>query len=174
MNKFVGHLKIVLHHKKLVFLNCVKAGIPFRGFFHDISKFSPTEFINGVKYFSDGKRSPTVAERKDKGYSAAWLHHKGRNRHHFEYWTELNWNGQEIYVSPMPLVFVKEMFCDRLAATETYLKGRYTDLAPLEYYFAKNERRFLHDKTAEILERALLTLATDGKDAALSYLKSLK
>ena len=174
MKKLVGHLKTVLHHKKLVFIFCVKAGIPLRGFLHDLSKFSPTEFIGSVRYYSDGKRSPTVAERRDKGYSAVWLHHKGRNKHHFEYWIEFNWNGQPTYVCPMPLVYVKEMFCDRLAATKTYLKDRYTDRAPLEYYIAKNERAFMHEKTAEILERALLTLAESGENAALSYLKSLK
>ena len=82
MNRFFGHLKTVLHHKKLVFIYCVKAGIPLRGILHDLSKFSFTEFFGSVKYFSDGKRSPTVAERNDKGYSAVWLHHKGRNKHH--------------------------------------------------------------------------------------------
>ena len=173
MNRFFGHLKTVLHHKKLVFIYCVKAGIPLRGILHDLSKFSFTEFFGSVKYFSDGKRSPTVAERNDKGYSAVWLHHKGRNKHHFEYWIEFNWKGNFIYVSPMPLVYVKEMFCDRLAATKTYLKNSYSDRAALEYYFSKNEYRYIHPDTAVILEKALFILAVNGENAALSFLKSL-
>ena len=35
-----------------------------------------------------GDRSPNNAERGEKGYSSAWLHHKGRNRHHYEYWID--------------------------------------------------------------------------------------
>ena len=174
MNKFFGHLKTVLHHKRLVFRYARKAGIPFRGFFHDSSKFSPTEFIPGVKYFSDGKRSPTVAERKDKGYSAAWLHHKGRNKHHFEYWIEFNWNGELIYKSPMPLKYVKEMFCDRVAATKTYLKDRYTDSAPLEYYLSRDERRFMHEETYTLLETLLVMLAEKGEKETFDYIRKLK
>ena len=174
MNKFFGHLRTVLHHKKLVFIHSVKAGISLRGFFHDTSKFSPTEFINGVKYFTDGHHSPTVEERLKKGYSAAWLHHKGRNKHHFEYWTELNWHGNVFKAYEMPLKYVKEMFCDRLAATKTYLKEHYTDFAPLEYYLARDEQRLLHEKTASILGNALIILAQSGEKAAFDYLKKLK
>lgn len=33
------------------------------------------------------------AEREEKGYSSAWLHHKGRNKHHYEYWIDYNVNA---------------------------------------------------------------------------------
>ena len=174
MNRFFGHLKTVLHHKRLVFHYACKAGIPWQGFFHDTSKFSPVEFFPGVKYFTDGTRSPNVAERIDKGYSSAWLHHKGRNKHHFEYWTELNYAGKDVFVCPMPLRYVKEMFCDRVAATKTYLKDNYTDRSPLEYYLRKNERAFMHEQTYTLLEKLLVMLAEKGEKETFSYLKKLR
>ena len=44
LRKIVGHIKTVTKHKWLVFKLCCRAGIPWRGFMHDWSKFSPTEF----------------------------------------------------------------------------------------------------------------------------------
>ena len=87
MKGFFGHLKTVLKHKTIVCGFCFKCGLYRQGLTHDLSKLSPAEFIPGVRYFS-GKRSPNEQERTEKGYSAAWLHHKGRNRHHWEYWTD--------------------------------------------------------------------------------------
>lgn len=86
---FRGHLRTVNQHRKMVLKHCIKAGIPIRGLLHDLSKYSPTEFIPGVLYFQ-GNRSPNEKEREISGYSKAWMHHKGRNRHHFEYWTDYN------------------------------------------------------------------------------------
>ena len=71
----------------MVLKHCIKAGIFWRGLLHDLSKYSPSEFLAGVKYFQ-GNRSPNEMERELFGYSSAWLHHKGRNRHHFEYWND--------------------------------------------------------------------------------------
>ena len=46
----------------------------------------------GAKYYQ-GNRSPNEIERREKGYSAAWLHHKGRNKHHLEYWIDYSPEG---------------------------------------------------------------------------------
>ena len=62
---------------------CFKIGLYKQGLTHDLSKYSPTEFLVGYKYYQ-GNRSPNNAEREETGVSKAWLHHKGRNRHHFE------------------------------------------------------------------------------------------
>lgn len=85
----IGHLKTINKHRHAVIRNCFRAGIPLQGLRHDLSKYAPVEFLNGAKYY-DGSRSPNELERNDKGYSEAWLHHKGRNKHHFEYWTDYN------------------------------------------------------------------------------------
>ena len=83
LKNFLGHLGTVLKHKWHVFKLCVRAGIPWRGLVHDLSKFSYIEFWESVKYFQ-GNRSPIVKCKQEEGYSKAWLHHKGRNKHHYQ------------------------------------------------------------------------------------------
>ena len=91
--KWLNHLKTVTHHKKLVLQHCFRVGLYYQGITHDLSKFSPVEFLAGARYFQ-GNRSPNEAERLKKGYSAAWLHHKGRNKHHLEYWIDYSPEGK--------------------------------------------------------------------------------
>ena len=110
---------------------CFRAGIGFGGLLHDLSKYSPTEFIPGAKYYQ-GNRSPNEKERETFGYSAAWMHHKGRNKHHFEYWNDLNINTKTYESVPMPTRYLKEMFCDRVAASRIYQGKNYTDSSALE------------------------------------------
>ena len=86
---FWGHLRTINHHKLLVMRHCFRVGLYRQGLTHDLSKYAPVEFFNGVRYFQ-GTRSPNDAERQAKGYSAAWLHHKGRNKHHMENWIDYN------------------------------------------------------------------------------------
>ena len=116
------HYRTITKHRHRVIAHCFRAGIGFRGLFHDLSKYSPTEFLPGAKYYQ-GTRSPNEREREALGYSAAWMHHKGRNRHHFEYWTDLNMQTKRYEPVKMPVRYVKEMFCDRVAASKIY-QGR--------------------------------------------------
>ena len=97
VSKAVKHLGLVNRHRWMVFKLCAKAGIPYRGLVHDLSKYSITEFWESVKYYN-GSRSPIEFVKKDKGYSKAWLHHKGRNKHHAEYWYDNN------APEPMPII----------------------------------------------------------------------
>ena len=115
--KFFGHLKTVLRHKYEVFKLSIKLGIPFRGFFHDMSKFSYIEFSEGVKYYVDGKYSPIINCKKDNGYSEAWLHHFGRNKHHFEYWSDYNPDSKLVEPVEMPLKYASRLFSDHLSYT---------------------------------------------------------
>ena len=85
--KWLRHLCTVHHHRALVRKYCFKLGLYRQGLMHDLSKYSPTEFFVGAKYYQ-GYRSPNTAERLERGYSSAWLHHKGRNKHHLEYWID--------------------------------------------------------------------------------------
>ena len=101
MNKFWGHLKTITHHRHLVMRGCFRMGLIWQGLTHDLSKYSPTEFFAGVRYYQ-GNRSPNTAEREANGYSLAWMHHKGRNRHHFEYWTDYGVSGEGIIGVEMP------------------------------------------------------------------------
>jgi hypothetical protein len=114
------HLKRVLKHKYWVFRYSLLAGIPLRGLFHDLSKFSLDEFLDSTYYYKTGIKSPIKEEREELGYSLIWLHHKGRNKHHFEYWVDNNSNG-ELVVLRMPFVYALEMLCDWLGAGRTYM-----------------------------------------------------
>lgn len=170
MNRLFGHLRTISKHRRLVRSHCFRAGIPWRGIVHDLSKYSLSEFIPGVKYYS-GDHSPTADERKELGYSKAWMHHKGRNRHHYEYWTDSSPETGKYGPVKMPLVFTIEMFCDRMAASKVYMKDKYTDRHPLEYFKKKNSQEDMHPETAELLERLVTMLADKGEDETFGYIR---
>lgn len=164
------HLGVVTKHRSAVFIHCVRAGIPWRGFWHDVSKLSPQEFIPSMKHFA-GTRSPNELERADYGYSLAWMHHKGRNRHHFEYWTDYDPVTKAMSPVKMPLVFVVEMFCDRVGASKTY-KGRdYTDASAYEYFIRGKAKDRMHPETARLLERLLVMLRDEGEKKTFRYIR---
>ncbi len=173
MAKPFSHFKTITWHMFLVMRHCFKAGIPLQGLVHDLSKYSPTEFIPGAKYYL-GNRSPNEAERQDKGYSAAWLHHKGRNKHHYEYWMDYNPKTKRLEGVEMPLKYVKEMFCDRVAASKIYQGEKYTDESPLQYFENAKDRIIINEKTSALLESLLKMLAEEGEDKTFAYIKTLK
>jgi hypothetical protein len=164
--KFFGHLKTVIKHRREVRKLCFKCGLYWRGLTHDLSKFSPVEFINGVRYFT-GHASPHLGERADKGYSEAWLNHKAKNKHHAEYWQDLK--GKP---ATMPKKYVVEMICDRIAASKIYLKDKYTDSAPLDYYMSHKDENQFSDCTRDRLEIFLEYLKDYGERETLQALRN--
>ena len=173
MRKFFGHLNTIMRHRRKVIYHCAKAGILWRGLLHDLSKYSPTEFIPGVRHFI-GTRSPNEGERALKGYSDAWMHHKGRNRHHFEYWTDYNPETKLMSPVKMPIVFVKEMFCDRVAASKVYQGKNYTNEHPYKYFAPGKIRRSIHPETSDLLEEWLIMLRDKGEKETFRHIKSVK
>ena len=170
---FFGHLSTINHHKWLVMQHCFKVGLYRQGLLHDLSKYSPVEFLAGVKYYQ-GFESPNNAERRAIGYSRAWLHHKGRNKHHFEYWIDVSKNKEEGLVgNKMPLRYVAEMVCDRIAACEVYRGKDYTSAAPWEYYERTRKYITIHPRTRALLEKVLIILRDQGEEAAYAYLRRL-
>ena len=168
---FWAHLKTINHHRALVRKHCFRLGLYWQGLTHDLSKYSPVEFWAGVKYFQ-GDRSPNDQQRKEEGYSPAWLHHKGRNRHHFEYWTDYQKDGKGIDGVVMPPKYIAEMFCDRLAASKVYLGENYNNGQPYEFFKrGKGRQLLLHPATAARLEKILLVLRDEGEDAAFEYVR---
>ena len=168
-----GHFKTITRHRHQVIKHCAKVGILWQGLFHDLSKYSPTEFIPGAKYYQ-GNRSPNEAERETYGYSKAWLHHKGRNKHHFEYWTDYSPETKKLEGVKMPVRFVKEMFCDRVAASKIYLGDKYTDDSPLQYFMRSKKRRLIHPETSDLLEKLLTMLSEKGEEKTFEYIRNLK
>lgn len=167
------HLKTIRHHKKLVMKSCFKVGLYKQGLLHDLSKYSPVEFLVGCKYYQ-GNKSPNNAEREDKGYSSAWLHHKGRNKHHMEYWIDYGVEKEKgITGMRMPTRYVVEMFLDRVAACKNYQKEQYTDESPLQYYENGKQYHILHEESKELLERLLHMLAERGENETFAYIKQV-
>ena len=164
------HLRTITRHHNEVFRLCRRCGLMWRGFWHDFSKLSPTEFFAGARFYTDGTHSPTVEERKTLGYSRAWMHHMGRNRHHFEYWVDYQ-SGKGLLPVEMPPVFFCEMVCDRVAASKIYHGAAYTDATALEYYEGQKHKYFIHPKTAAHLEHVLTLLKDRGEEALFDYLR---
>lgn len=170
--KWLEHLKTINNHKKLVMEHCFKVGLYKQGILHDLSKYSWTEFSVGAKYYQ-GNRSPNDAEREDKGYTTSWLHHKGRNKHHLEYWIDYSLDKSKCLVGmPMPTEYIVEMFCDRIAACKTYNKDTYNERQPLEYYLRGRAKTLLHPESAKTLELYLNMLAKKGEDYTFRYIKN--
>ena len=150
---------------------CFRVGLYRQGLLHDLSKYSPVEFSAGAKYYQ-GDRSPNEIERKERGYSAAWLHHKGRNKHHLEYWIDYDPGpGHRMTGMEMPVNYVAEMFCDRVAASKTYRGKAYRDSDPLDYYLASRDHYLIHPNTRALLERLLGMLAEEGEDRTFAYIR---
>lgn len=149
---------------------CFRVGIGAQGLKHDLSKYSLTELKTGAKYYV-GTRSPNSLEREEKGYSEAWLHHKGRNKHHFEYWYDYSAKEKKYVPVPMPERYLLESFCDRIAASKVYKGKNYTDAAPLEYFLIKNDGALMHPDSAKTLLRWLTLLAEKGEKETLRQLK---
>lgn len=170
IHNFFGHLKTVSNHRRMVMLHCFRAGIFMRGLLHDLSKYSPTEFIPGVLYFQ-GNRSPNEREREVSGASRAWMHHKGRNKHHFEYWTDYSPETKQLEPVRMPDVYIYEMFCDRVAASKIYNKENYNESMPLEYFLRAKHRRIIEKHTAKKLEFLLRMLEEKGEDYTFRYIR---
>ena len=167
-----GHFKTITRHRHKVIQHAFKAGIGFQGLFHDLSKYKPAEFLAGAKYYTDGTRSPNEEERKLFGYSSAWLHHKGRNKHHFEYWTDYNPIIKQVAPVKMPKKYVIEMFCDRVAASKIYQGENYTDSHPIEYFERGKSRRAIHPETSDYIESLLIMLRDKGEKATFKHIKS--
>ena len=173
---FWAHLRTITRHRRLVRHYCFRLGLYWQGLTHDLSKFSPTEFWRGCKYYQ-GYRSPNDQERFETGISRAWLHHKGRNLHHFEYWLGYRPQGDgtiHIGGGKMPKKFVAEMFCDRIAACRVYQGEKYTDASPYEYYDRARQRKIgdlIHPETDALLGRWLLLFKEQGEKAACRQIR---
>lgn len=173
----VRHFRTITKHKWLVMKSCFAVGLFRQGLLHDLSKYSWEEFATGVKYYQ-GTRSPNAAEKDVKGYSAAWLHHKGRNKHHFEYWIDFAPKSDparrwQLVGNRMPLCYLVEMVLDRIAASKVYKGEEYTDASAWEYYCRGRDYLMMHPQTKRQLEHLLLMLKEKGEEETFSYIRTL-
>lgn len=168
------HFKTITYHKYLVMNGCFRVGLFRQGLLHDMSKYSWEEFKTGVFYYQ-GTRSPNAAEKEEKGYSSAWLHHKGRNKHHFEYWTDVSTAEEQwkIVGVKMPLPYLIEMVMDRIAATKVYRGKQYTDGAAYDYFCRNRQYVVMHPQTKAMLSRILFMLKKHGEKKTFAYIRKL-
>ena len=170
LRNMVKHFITITQHKILVFKLSIKAGIPWRGFMHDFSKYSFTEFFESAKYYTDGKKSAIAKCKAEKGYSEAWLHHKGRNKHHHEYWYDYE------STDPTPIIpykYTVEMICDELAAGMTYKGKDWNNNSQLEYFLNVESKRKINPQIAKLLEEVFKQVSVDGVDKVIKK-KNLK
>ncbi len=165
------HFKTITYHKWLVLKGCFRVGLYRQGLTHDLSKYSPAEFTVGVRYYQ-GNRSPNGAEREARGYSEAWMHHKGRNRHHYEYWNDMNRQTRRYESVPMPRRYLAEMVMDRIAACRVYQGEKYTDASPYNYFEKSADRWLMHPQTERELGFLLSMLRDRGEQETFTYIKN--
>jgi len=178
--RIVRHFLLVTKHKAFVFLYCCYAGYPWRGFMHDWSKYSPVEFIESVRFFN-GRRSPVGLARELEGYSYAWLCHKGRNKHHFEFWSDVvdesgaaAPNYGQFYPLPMPFPFALEMICDTISASRAYNGKKFSYKALFDW----SRRRAsvplnMHPSTRRFFDAIYQEMRDEGNCKALRRAKEI-
>ena len=158
------HTGLVLKHKWVVFKLCCKIGMPWRGMWHDWSKFSPTEFLESIKYYN-GQHSPITLCKADKGYSNSWLHHKGRNKHHPEYWIDYSLPDKTVI---MPYKYAAEMICDKMAAGIVYSGKNWTPNTQIDYYMKERETSLIHPQIDKFMISVFTGVSKNGLDKTLT------
>ena len=165
---------LVTKHRWYVFKLAVRAGIPWRGLVHDLSKYSPVEFFESLKYFN-GSRSPILVCREKNGYSKAWVHHKSHNKHHFEYWEDISKTERKGVF--MPYRYLVEAVCDKLAAGMVYNGKNWNKNEPYQYWTTIEMKAPVekHPANIEFMNTALKSIADNGVKETLNrkYLKNL-
>jgi len=170
MNKLFLHIKTIFKHKYAVFLACKDCGILWRGLKHDLSKLS---FIELLSYkYSNGCQSPIDIEKKEKGYSLGWQHHKGHNTHHWEYWMDTNVNNiGKLVPIRIPYKDAVEIICDYIGAGKAYNNKTWSDSTPLNYWTNNKNKMIYHSDTAQFLEKIFIMINDIGWKKTSIYLK---
>ena len=168
------HFKTITAHRFRVMKYCLKAGLIFQGLTHDLSKYSWTEFSEGCRYWQ-GDRSPNARAKEAAGISYAWLHHKGRNKHHFEYWIDYDPKSENFLAGhDMPRKYIAEMVIDRICACQVYKGKEYKRTNAYEYFMrSKDKLWFVSENTRRDLEMLLKMTAEKGEDYTVRYIKDI-
>lgn len=170
--RFFHHLHTINNHKRIVTGLCFKCGMYTQGIKHDLSKYAPIEFFSGVKYYQ-GYRSPISYEREILGYSRGWLHHEGRNKHHFEYWFDKDYKNIKIIVLKQPFNYLLEGTLDRIGASKNYEGSAYTDSSPYNFFINSKDRKMMGEENERRYNILLSYLKDNGEEKAIKYYRSL-
>ena len=141
-----------------------------QGLSHDLSKYGFTEFFRGAKYYA-GNYSPHHNERKAKGYSLAWMHHKGRNKHHVEYWVDVNMETHKYECVIIPDRYIAESMCDRIAASKVYNKKKFMPMDVKNYFIKEGAFLPMHDEVRKKFLFLMDYYIDNGEKALFKYIK---
>ena len=165
------HFGLINKHKWYVFKNCCRAGIIWRGIKHDLSKYSPVEFWESVKYYT-GDKSPIDNCKAENGYSAAWMHHKGRNTHHYEYYVDNMDGGGEAIL--MPFDDMLELICDYLGAGQVYMGKKFSFQKEYEWWLDKSSKPLLMHPTTKYFIGLVLFILSKTENTYILNKRFLK
>lgn len=118
MRRYISYIRYLVLHKWFVLVEGRRLGVPlWRLLMHDLSKLLPGEFLPYARHFynPDGSKRGKFA---DPAFDIAWLKHKSRNRHHWEWW--VYWENGEPVAIPMPEQVMLEMVADWRAVSRFY------------------------------------------------------
>ncbi len=166
----IKHFITITKHRHKVMIYCFRCGLIWQGLTHDLSKYGFTEFWNGAKYYL-GNKSPHYKERETKGYSDAWMHHKGRNKHHTEYWLDVNQEIHKYEPVKMPDRYLAENLCDRIAASKNYNKGHFERQMVLDYFNHESGSLIIHEETRAKLKELIEMYVEKGEKETFKYIK---
>ena len=142
MGMYWKYFKYIIEHKKNVFVEGRKLGLPiWRLLVHDMSKFSKAEFKPYAHRFF-GSANYLKTHDVEEEFKFAWHHHKLNNSHHWGY-HRVNGsfepkgdpNGKFLdYYRKMPYLDAVEMIADWNAMSVKFLaKGSDKFIDPIQY-----------------------------------------
>lgn len=156
----IKHFNLVNKHRLLVLIHSIKLGIPFRGLLHDLSKYTPTEFLDSAKYYN-GTSSPIYSQRLEhQMYSTISVHHIKHNKHHFEYWIDF-YKG-DLILKAMPYKYALEYVADMISASKVYNRNKFTKEFPLNYFLERKDRFLMNSCTKDFVINMLTIYKNQG------------
>ena len=111
---------------------------------HDMSKYQGDEFYGYCNHWY-----PCEGYTDDSSYDEAWMLHKHRNPHHWQYWVTLHDDGS-VYPLDMNFKSVCNMLCDWSSFQYTEDGGTAKD-----WYESEGSSMILSDNTRATVERIL-------------------
>lgn len=168
------HLKTIMTHRKFVKKACFKMGIPLQGFLHDLSKYTRKELL--IYKYANGQKSPHAVMRDQFGYSDRWMYHYHKNKHHWQYWLDIESYPQAVYPIKMPYKYVIEMFCDFIGAGKAYNKEKWTLHTAWDYWMkACENQRLMHPDSEYLIKKLLWNLhEAESEECFYSWYNSNK
>ena len=109
-----------------------------------------------------------------RGEIAKLVYQKGNRGFVEQYWNDLDMKDHVYKSVKMPIKYVKEMFCDRIAACKIYLGKKYNDSAALDYFIKKRAKDLMYPDTAILLCQWLTYLKEHGEKETFKMIRKQK